>query len=97
MSRLSDFNELGLLFCIAPSPPLTVATDRDALIALYRDTDGDYWTYKDNWLSDAPSEYLVRCHHGRKRSVIHLGLSANNGLSGTIPSELGNACPLSKS
>ena len=64
------------------------AADRDALIALYDATDGDSWTDRTNWLTDAdPSTWHgVGVFNGR---VTTLWLDGNN-LSGSIPSELGN-------
>lgn len=92
--KANDFDELGLIFCIASSPPLTAATDRDALIALYQSAEGDNWTNNDNWLSDAP----IGTWHGvttdENGRVIELYLWQNN-LNGTIPSELGDLTFLS--
>ena len=85
----NDFDDLGLIFCIAPSSPLTVAIDRDALIALYRDTDGDHWTYNDNWLSDAPLNTWYGVGTDENGRVTYLDLR-ENGLRGEIPPELGN-------
>ena len=93
--QANDFDELGLIFCIAPSPPLTAATDRDALIALYQATDGDYWTFNSNWLSNAPLNtwYGVTTDEDGRVTKLELGY---NGLSGTIPSELGTLVHLEK-
>ena len=93
--KASDFDELGLIFCIAPSPPLTAATDRDALIALYRSANGDFWTYKLNWLSDAPLNTWYGVTTDEYGRVIELDLG-ENGLSGTIPSELGTLLHLER-
>ena len=63
-------------------------TDRDALVALYESTGGPGWTNSNGWLTEAP---LGRWHgvdvdaQGR---VVGLDLRSN-GLSGTIPPELG--------
>ena len=64
------------------------STDREALVALYQATDGDSWINNDNWLTDASlgSWYGVTTNDSGR--VIELVLS-HNGLSGTIPSELG--------
>ena len=67
----------------------TADLDRAALIALYDATDGDNWTRKGNWLTEAPlSEWQgVRTDdHGR---VQELNLASNN-LTGRIPPRLGN-------
>ena len=74
----NDLDELGLPFC----------SDRDVLIAFYHATNGANWLRNDNWLTDAPLDQwhgVVTDESGR---VIRLDLS-QNGLRGTIPSELG--------
>ena len=65
------------------------STDRDALVALYEAMDGDSWINDENWLSDASlgSWYGVTTDYSGR--VIELDLS-HNGLSGTIPPELGD-------
>ncbi len=75
----SDLDEIGLPFC----------TDTDALVAVYGATDGANWVKSGNWLSDAPigTWYGVTTDYSGR--VIGLDLS-ENGLNGTIPSELGN-------
>ncbi len=65
-------------------------TERDALEILYYATGGDDWTNNTNWLTDAP----VSSWHGvvgtdRGGSVTWLNL-LSNGLTGTLPPELGN-------
>ncbi len=58
--------------------------DREALIALYRATDGDNWSYSANWLTDAPLDEwhgVVTDEQGR---VIKLHLN-NNLLTGQLP------------
>ena len=86
--KANDFDELGLIFCSALSPPLTAATDRDSLIALYQATDGEYWSYNSNWLSNAPLNTWYGVSTDENGRVIELDLG-ENGLSGTIPPELG--------
>ena len=51
--------------------------ERDALVALYRATNGDSWTEKQGWCTDAPlSEWHgVTVNEGR---VVDLRLFANN-------------------
>ena len=84
----SDLEILGLPYCVAPSSPLAVAADRDALIALYRSANGDYWFNNSNWLSDAPLNTWSGVTTDDSGRVTKLEL-AHNRLSGTIPSELG--------
>ena len=62
--------------------------DRGALVALYHSTDGPNWSNRGNWLTDAPLEdwYGVRTRSGR---VVRIHLP-ENGLEGTIPTELGS-------
>jgi len=93
--KANDFDELGLIFCITPSRPHTAATDKEALIALYRATGGDSWTYNSNWLSNVPLNtwYGVTTDEDGRVTKLELGY---NGLSGTIPSELGMLVQLEK-
>lgn len=64
-------------------------TDRDALVALYEDTDGDNWANNRNWLSNAPLDSWHGVTTDRNDRVVELDLSENE-LNGTIPSELGS-------
>lgn len=74
----------------ASSPIATAkSSDRDALVALYQDTDGDNWTNNRNWLSNASLDSWHGVTTDRNGRVIELDLSENE-LNGTIPSELGN-------
>ena len=91
--RAHDLNDLGVSFCYAPPPPLTAATDRDALIALYRSANGNYWFNNSHWLSDAPLNTWYGVTTDENGRVIGLYLG-KNGLWGTIPSELGNLTSL---
>ena len=63
--------------------------DRAVLEALYHATGGPGWRNRHNWLSDAP----LRTWHGVTTTgtgfVYELRLF-NNGLSGTLPAEVGN-------
>ena len=81
----NDFSYLGLPFCGEKDE----TTNRAALVALYKATDGDNWTNNTNWLSDKP----LREWHGVRTDdnewVTSLELSGN-GLRGSIPPELGN-------
>ena len=76
-----------------PATSGSAETDREALAALYNATNGEKWTFSDNWLSDAPLgewEYVTTNGDGR---VTALDLGAN-GLSGEIPAELGRLSTL---
>ncbi len=74
---------------------LKAATNKQdslAMVALYDSTKGSGWTNKTNWLTTAPLStwYGVTMQFGR---IIQLSLPGNN-LTGTIPSQLGNATSL---
>ena len=84
----NGLEELGLPICVTPSPILT-ATDREVLVVLYQTTDGPNWLRSDNWLTDAPIDTWYGVNTDINGRVIELSLS-ENGLSGVIPSELGN-------
>ena len=68
--------------------------ERDALVALYNSTDGANWKDNTGWMGEVGTEclwYGVTCESA---SVTRLSI-ANNSLTGTIPSELGNLADLS--
>ena len=62
---------------------------RDALIALYNATDGDNWSNNDNWLSSKPIGEWYGVTANERGRVTKLDLT-ENGLHGTLPSDLGN-------
>ncbi|CAM9188513.1 unnamed protein product [Ectocarpus sp. 6 AP-2014] len=66
----------------------TVSSDRNALVALYRSTDGANWKKIDNWDTDAELSqwHGVQVNGGGR--VVKLCLP-NNNLQGRIPKELG--------
>ena len=68
-------------------------TDRDILVAFYEATGGPQWENNTNWLTDAP----LRDWHGvsvrEDGRVFRLRLP-DNGLEGTIPSELSSLSSL---
>ena len=68
-------------------------SDRTALAALYHATDGPNWSRDDFWLTDAPlwKWYGVESDGGGR--VVALLLAENN-LSGSIPSEVGELSKL---
>ena len=69
------------------------STDRDALVALYQATDGDNWVNNENWLSNAPVGSWYGITTDISGRVTELDLS-ENGLRGSISSELGNLTDL---
>ena len=73
-----------------PPPPSPLQAERDALAVLYRDTGGDAWKHRDNWLTSSPVEdwYGVAVHAGSGR--VHTIDLRDNGLTGSIPPEIGN-------
>ena len=73
-----------------PTPTLgELASDRNALIAIYNAANGANWINSDNWLTDKPvSEwYGVAVNHVERVIGLHLD---GNGLSGAIPPEIGD-------
>ena len=81
----------------------SVQTDRAALEALYRATDGPNWTIRTNWLTAAPlgSWYGVETDEDGRVTSLSLGYwdevieePVGNGLSGSIPPEVGNLARL---
>ena len=72
-----------------PSPE----TDREALVALYNDTDGPNWEYNHTWLSGAPIGDWRGVHTDADGRVTQLDLSESQ-LSGEIPPEMGNLANL---
>ena len=71
-------------------PPLT---DRDVLGILFESTGGRSWDYHDNWLTNAPlGEWSgVQTDASGRVERLYLGW---NGLTGEIPSELGDLANL---
>ena len=77
------FPDVGFRLVRTLSPP-----DRQALEALYDATGGPSWTNSRNWKTEAPLDQWYGVSTDVSGRVIELNLD-NNGLSGTIPSELG--------
>ena len=73
----------------------TTGGDRDVLVALYEATDGPNWTKNDNWLTDAPLDAWHGVWTNASGRVQELSLG-NNGLTGEIPSELGDLANLTQ-
>ena len=67
--------------------------DRAALVAFYHATNGDNWANNDGWLTDAPISQWFGVTASRGERVSDLALE-NNGLSGSLPAELGNLTEL---
>ena len=63
-------------------------SDWEILRDFYQATGGDGWTNNDNWMSDNPLRYWHGVTTDDRGQVTHLSLR-NNGLSGSLPSQLG--------
>ena len=79
---------LGVLLPAVEAPAQDLSSDKVALEAVYNATGGANWTDNTNWLSSQPvgDWHGVTVSNGR---VTRLSL-ANNGLTGSIPTDLGN-------
>ena len=82
---------------VGSTAEITVANpDRAALAALYEATDGPNWVNSENWLTDAPLGDWYGVDTDASGRVVRLDLSGTwegwipHGLSGSIPSVLGN-------
>ncbi len=81
-------------------------TDRDVLMILYNATDGPNWVDNTNWLTDAPLGEWYGVETDNTGRVVGVDLSGRwdsetrrwifHGLSGSIPSELGNLVNLAR-
>ncbi|CAM9446096.1 unnamed protein product [Ectocarpus sp. 4 AP-2014] len=71
------------------------STDRDALVAFFRLTDGANWKKSDNWGTAAELTTWFGVTVNRHGRVVELALEAN-GLRGTIPEELHSLGKLEK-
>eukprot|EP01084_Bolivina_argentea_P224243 379234_1 len=65
-------------------------TEKQALEDIYNSTNGDNWTYKQNWFTNgnACTWYGIKCNSA-ETNVIDIELQ-QNGLSGTLPNSIGN-------
>ena len=68
-------------------------TERDALIALYKATDGPNWVRNSNWLSAAPLGKWYGVRTDADGRVVELDLG-NNNLQGRLPPEVGHLTDL---
>ena len=73
----------------------SASSDRAALVALYNATDGPNWSTSTNWLSDRPLREWYGVGTDDSGRINSLALS-ENGLNGSIPSELGNLSNLER-
>ena len=71
------------------SVSLRAESDRVALDALYRATDGANWKHSDKWLTDAPVDEWYGIVADSTDQVLRIALR-DNSLEGTIPAELGD-------
>nr|NIO82508.1 hypothetical protein [Candidatus Aminicenantes bacterium]NIQ68369.1 hypothetical protein [Candidatus Aminicenantes bacterium]NIT24412.1 hypothetical protein [Candidatus Aminicenantes bacterium] len=89
------------VFTIAVSANAIPLIEREALIALYNSTDGDYWLARTNWkkpdgsFNDPGTEYTWYGITVENNHVKEIDLSYNE-LGGTIPSEIGDLSQLTK-
>lgn len=82
-----------LLLCLSPfvAQATVPAEERDALMALYNDTNGAGWIDNSNWTTGDPCVnhwYGITCDLANI-TVTNIGLRWNN-LSGSLPIQLGN-------
>ncbi len=79
--------------------------DRAALVALYNATDGPNWVNNENWLTDAPLGDWFGVDTDDSGRVVSLAMGyydrqleqwISNGVSGPIPTELGNLANLER-
>ena len=63
--------------------------DRDVLQLFYLATGGENWTRADNWLTDAPLDEWYGVTADEDGAVVALDFGTRNGLTGSIPPELG--------
>ncbi|MCY3944281.1 MAG: Ig-like domain-containing protein [Gemmatimonadetes bacterium] len=82
-------NAVGTTKVTVADVAVKAAKDRAALAALYEATDGRNWSNSDNWLTEASLEDWHGVDTDADGRVIQLNL-VDNGLSGTIPAELGD-------
>ena len=76
-----------LVSCTQSTSP--AQRDRDALVALYKATDGPNWRNNTNWLSDAPTSEWHGVTTDDNGCITRLSLGGNQ-LNGKVPPELGN-------
>ena len=67
--------------------------DREALVAIYNATSGEFWARRQNWLNNAPIGTWYGVTTNTSGRVTQLNLS-DNQLVGEVSSELGNLASL---
>ena len=78
-----------------PTPDPRHATDLAALTAIYRSTNGAYWTNNTGWMTDAPFNSWYGVTADSSGRVTEVDLSSNN-LNGTIPPAIGQLSDIEK-
>ena len=81
------------MIALIPAEQTSPETDREALVALHKATDGENWGDNDNWLSEEPLGQWSGVETDENGRVVELNLGSRQ-LSGEIPPELGNLASL---
>lgn len=86
----AESSDLSLIYTIKQSadPSIQIQSEREALIAFYKATNGDNWIRKDNWCSDRPLNEWYGIYTNDKGYVKEIILPANR-MSGKLPDEIG--------
>ena len=86
----AESSDLSLIYTIKQSadPSIQIQSERGALIAFYKATNGDNWIRKDNWCSDRPLDEWYGIYTNDKGYVKEIILPANR-MSGKLPDEIG--------
>ena len=101
VEALSDESDTTNNCSVAVTVRTVTSPDREALVALYTTTGGDNWPINTNWLSDQSIDtwYGVNMNSDGRVVGLDLGYRSScflcspyygNGLTGLVPSELGN-------
>ncbi len=85
----------GSATILISDPSSLISPDRKILEELFQATEGEGWTNRDNWLTDAPIREWNGVTEDAEGYVTELYLFSNN-LSGHIPSSLGKLHRLKK-
>jgi len=70
-----------------PTDTAAALSERNVLVTLYQETDGENWANNTNWLSDRPicDWYGITCTNGHVLEIVLM----SNGLKGKLPPEIG--------